>query len=121
MLTLEQLPDDPTPTQIRLLDRDSLDAIPYERRRWCCAAKGCTNGTHVRDYGIAPWYFLDRGSKQSREKPYRYWYRVPFTWWACGRHNKAYRRLLKAGFSHPHIMRRLFDLDGDLARYLRPV
>lgn len=39
---------------------EDLETLPYKRFRWRCLVPGCTRGTHVRDYGIAPFYFCER-------------------------------------------------------------
>lgn len=112
-MKLKDLPDDFTPAQFRQLDRESLDAVPYVRRRWLCQCKGCTNGTHVRDYGLVElnglgiWAWLDRNSKNSRLKPSEYWM-GPNNYWLCGKHNKLFKRL-ESIYGIEHTWNRLID------------
>lgn len=78
------------------LDKESLDAIPYQRRKWICQCKGCQHGTHVRDYGISPFFFLDRNSKAAKKNPKEYWYNLNVQFWICGKHWKMMGRLEKS-------------------------
>jgi hypothetical protein len=96
-MTLAELPNDFTPQQFMQLDKPSLDRLPYDIYKWNCQCKGCDNGTTVRDYGIAPFYFLNRNSKYCFEHPKEYWHRVyqGGNFWLCGKHLKFYNRLKK--------------------------
>lgn len=107
-MKLEDLPDDFTPEDFMLLDRESLDQVPYTRRKWLCQCKGCINGTAVRDYGISPFFFLDRNSKQSRYAPYGYWNDLRKYIWLCGKHRKFIKRLEKS-YDYSHIYWRVMD------------
>jgi hypothetical protein len=117
-MKLEQLPDDFTREQFMLLDKESLDRVEYVRRRWLCQVKNCTNGTHVRDYGLEPfnprgmWLFLDRNSKYAQANPRDYWM-GPNNYWLCGKHNTMFKRL-KSRFSIDHIFQRVMDLNKDV-------
>lgn len=114
-MKLDQLPDDFTPEQFRRLDKESLDAVPFVRRRWLCQVKNCTNGTHIRDYGLGPfnqrgiWAFLDRNSKNAQKNPSDYWM-GPNNYWLCGKHNALFKRLVKR-FSVEHIFARVMDME----------
>lgn len=114
-MKLEQLPDDFTREQFMQLDKESLDAVPYIRRRWLCQVKNCTNGTHVRDYGLEPfngrgiWALLDRNGKGITKNP-RDWWMGPNNYWLCGKHNAMFKRL-KNHFDFEHIWRRFIDVD----------
>lgn len=94
-MKLCDLPDDFTSEQFMQLDKESLDSIPYEQKKWQCQCKGCTNGTHVRDYSLSPFFFLDRNSKYCREHPEEYWNNLNFRYWLCGKHRKMFDRLEK--------------------------
>lgn len=94
-MKLSEIPDDCTPEQFMQLDKESLDQIPYKRMRFVCQVKGCTNGTHVRDYGLEPWYFLDRNSKYAKLAPAELWYNLNVRFWLCGKHYKFYDKLVK--------------------------
>lgn len=117
-MKLDQLPDDFTRQQFMQLDKQSLDAVPYRRLRWLCQCKGCTNGTHVRDYGLEEfnprgiWAFLDRNSKNAAKNPHDYWM-GPNNYWLCGKHNRLYKKLQQR-FDLEHIWRRLFDMGKDV-------
>lgn len=106
-MKLSELPDDFTPEQFRQLDKESLDAIPFTRLRWLCQCKGCTNGTHVRDYGLGKWWLLDRNSKGIAKDTSGYWMGL-YNYWLCGKHNRLFKRLEKR-FDIEHIWRRLLD------------
>lgn len=94
-MKLEQLPDDFTPEQFRQLDKESLDRVDYTKMWLRCECKGCENGTIVRDYGLAPWYWIHRNSKAAEAKPGKYWFFATHWYWLCGKHNKIFRRLAK--------------------------
>jgi len=106
-MKLADLPNDFTPDQFRQLDKESLDAVPFVRLRWLCQCKGCNNGTHVRDYGLEIWFFLDRNSKAAARNPRDYWMGRR-NYWLCGKHNKFFKRLKKR-FDFDHVWRRLID------------
>jgi hypothetical protein len=112
---LADLPDDFTRDQFMQLDKESLDAVPYIRRRWLCQVKNCPNGTHVRDYGLEPfngrgiWAFLDRNGKGATANPRNYWM-GPNNYWLCGKHNRLFKRLLKR-FTVDHIFSKVIDPD----------
>lgn len=114
-MKLKDLPDDFTREQFMLLDKESLDAVPFTRLRWLCQCKGCTNGTHVRDYGLVDfnprgiWAFLDRNSKYAAKNPSDYWM-GPNNYWLCGKHNRLFKRL-KGRFDFEHIWKRFIDTD----------
>ena len=71
-----------------------LDAIPYDRKKWICEGKNCKNGTHIRDYGVFPWFMLDRNSKNSIKNPREYW-RGRNNFYLCSKHGKMWERLTK--------------------------
>lgn len=108
LMKLADLPDDFTPGQFMWLDRESLDAVPFERKRWVCECKGCQRGTTVRDYGMAPYYWLDRNSKSSKSQPWRYWNNLMNYHWLCSKHWAMFRRLMKH-FDRRHIERKFLD------------
>lgn len=101
------------------LERSALKMIPYTRLRWECQVKGCTNGTHVLDYGIAPYYFLDRNSKNSQRYPELYWRNLREKIYLCGKHYKWVVRLKKR-FDWNHIYDRLCE-PYHLSKKLLPV
>jgi hypothetical protein len=94
--------DDLSIDQLAAMSREELDNIPYELKKWKCHCKNCSNGTKVRDYGISPWYFIHRNSKQSLKKPIEYWKNLTNIMWLCGRHRKLYDRLVKK-FERNHV------------------
>lgn len=91
-MKLHELPDDFTGDQIRELDRDGLDALPYSILAWECCVQGCTGGTAVRDYGLAPWFLLHRNSKAFDRNPGKFWVKCDRTVWLCSKHNKQYKQ-----------------------------
>jgi hypothetical protein len=96
-MKLEELPDDFTPEQFMQLDKEALDSLPYTVLKWNCQCKKCSNGTTIRDYGIYPFYFLNRNSKYAARKPEEYWYKIiqGGNYWLCGKHWKFFQRLKK--------------------------
>lgn len=107
-MTIAELPDDFTPQQFMQLDKASLDALPYDLYKWNCCCKKCENGTTVRDYGIAPFYFLNRNSKNAESKTDRYWNNLNQFVWFCGKHWKLIRRLEKK-YSYGTIAEKLIN------------
>lgn len=107
-MKLADLPDDFTPEQFRQLDRESLEEVPFTRATWVCQCKGCTRGTMVRDYGLAPWYWLQRNSKRSHAQPQRYWFYLDTWHWLCSKHNAMFKKLAKR-FDIGHIQQRFLD------------
>lgn len=107
-MKISELPDDFTPEQFMKLDRESLDSVPYELKKMMCQCKNCKNGTHVRDYGISPFFLLNRNSKHSLKKPEDYWWNANLYIWLCGKHWLLCERLRKR-FDVDHIQRKLMD------------
>jgi hypothetical protein len=89
-----------------VMNRAELDNILYELKKWKCHCKNCPNGTKVRDYGISPWYFLERNSKNSRRHPFYYWKDLTNIMWLCGKHRMIYERLIKK-FAKGHVYERM--------------
>lgn len=106
-MTLAELPDDFTHEQFKSLDKASLDKIPYDRLHWLCQCKNCENGTHVRNYGLGSWFFLDRNSQAAAKHPEKYWMGMG-NYWLCGKHNKIFKRLGKS-FPFQQIWDRFID------------
>lgn len=88
--------------QLAVMSREELDNIPYELKKWKCHCKDCTNGTKVRDYGISPWYFIQRNSRHSQKHPLEYWKNITNIMWLCGKHRQLYLRLIKR-FNKDHV------------------
>ena len=92
-MKLHELPEDFIPDDFMKLDKSELDLMPYEIFKWECCFKGCTGGTTVRDYGIRPFFFLNRNSKRSEKSPELYWLNINERIWFCGKHYPYYKRL----------------------------
>lgn len=108
-MKLEELPDDFTVNQFLALDRDALDQIPYELKKWQCQIKGCTNGTTVRDYGLEErWYHLHRNSKYAKSHPVELWLNLESQFWMCSKHYKFFHKMVDR-FGRDHAYRRLVD------------
>ena len=92
-MRIDNLPNNFTFLDFIELDKDDLDALPYDVYRWNCCCKDCNNGTTIRDYGFSPNYFLNRNSKKSKMTPQIYWFRVDVQRWFCGKHFEYLKRL----------------------------
>lgn len=108
-MKLSQLPDDFTPEQFMQLDKESLDQIPYTVMHLNCHGKGCKNGTHVRDYGVSPYYFLHRNSRGAANNPGKYWLNLSRKMWLCAKHWKILDRLGPI-YGYPKVEERVLDL-----------
>lgn len=69
------------------LDRESLDRIDFDLKKWCCQCKKCDNHTKIRDYGIAPYYFHTRKGWG--------WNNLYYQYYLCSKHTKFFRHLKK--------------------------
>lgn len=107
-MKLSELPDDFTPEQFMRIDREGLDQVPYELKKWRCQAKGCCNGTKVRDYGILPWVWAHRNSQYSYRVPQAYWVNVSTHFNMCAKHLKMFKRLVKQ-FDFRSVYDKLMD------------
>lgn len=58
------------------IPRETLDAMPYIERQWCCACQDCQRVTTVRDYGH-PTHFYWHRKWTNRDSFY-----------LCSKHNK---------------------------------
>lgn len=86
--------------ELKAMSREELDNVEYDLKKWGCQCKRCTNGTKVRDYGISPEYYLQRGGGQ--------WINLTRNYWLCGKHNKLFKRLLKS-FSKEVVFDKIID------------
>lgn len=75
------------------MSKAELDSLPYDVYKWNCCCKNCNGYTTVRDYGIAPTYFLNRNSKASQKNPKEYWQDLEVFSWFCSKHWKYFKRL----------------------------
>lgn len=72
------------------LPKERLELIDHDIYKWQCCAEGCTNGTHVWDYGESPLYFFPRNLKKSKHESN---WLVSGDWrWLCGKHYKMEMR-----------------------------
>ena len=92
-MKIHELSDEPTADEIMKLDKEDLDSMPYNVLKWECCFNGCKCGTTVRDYGLHPFYFLNRNSKAAERNPKKYWFDLRVIHWFCGKHWKYYQRL----------------------------
>lgn len=77
---------------MRNLSKQELDLLPYDVLKWHCCCKGCKNSTTVRDYGVSPYYFLNRNSKEAQKHPLNYWNNLNVVYWFC-KHYQFLKRL----------------------------
>lgn len=68
------------------LPKERLELIDHDIYKWQCCAEGCTNGTHVWDFGEEPMYYFPRKVKGSQ------WHHMGRWRWMCGKHNKMEKR-----------------------------
>lgn len=97
-MKIENLPEEPTINDFKELEKQELDLIPYDVLFAKCCVVGCENGTTVRDYGFAPFFFLNRNSKSAMKHPEKYWLNFAEIVWFCGKHNEYYKRFGDAIF-----------------------
>lgn len=87
--------------QLKEMSPEELEKVPYTIVMWNCSGNKCSNGTKVRDYGAHPWYY--RATKNPK------WHNIGNNFWACAKHNKFCKRLLK-NFSIQSVYNKLFNL-----------
>lgn len=68
------------------LPKERLELIDHDVYKWQCCAEGCTNGTHVWDYGEFPKYYIPRRVYGSP------WIDCRYTYWCCGKHWKLEKK-----------------------------
>lgn len=73
------------------LPKERLELIDHDIYKWQCCAEGCTNGTHVWDFGEEPMYYFPRRVKGSA-KGQGAWLKSTLWYWACGKHSKMEKR-----------------------------
>lgn len=86
--------------QLLKMTRAELDLVDFDLKKWCCHFKNCSNGTIVRDYGIGPTFYLQRGRGEFCD--------LEKTIWLCGKHRKFVKRLEKT-FDWKHIFNKLMN------------
>jgi hypothetical protein len=69
------------------LPKERLELIDHDIYKWQCCAEGCTNGTHVWDFGERPMYYFPRKVKASKNEGSN-WYHCDRWYWTCGKHFK---------------------------------
>lgn len=42
---------------IMSLERDKLEFVPYDMKKWQCCVKGCNRFTRVKDFGCSPYFY----------------------------------------------------------------
>jgi hypothetical protein len=87
--------------ELKSMSREELDKVPYDKKKWVCQGKKCSNGTVVRDYGIAPFFYLQRKCDAG-------WVNLNLQFWMCGKHNKARKRLEK-NYDEDAVFLKIFD------------
>lgn len=73
------------------LPKERLELIDHDVYKWICCAEGCTNGTHVWDFGEEPKYYFPRRTKGAA-KGQGSWLISKYWYWACGKHSKMEKR-----------------------------
>lgn len=68
------------------LPKERLELIDHDIYKWLCCAEGCTNGTHVWDFGEEPMYYFPRQLKKSKHSDN--WLHNDRWRWFCGKHYK---------------------------------
>lgn len=108
-MNLNSLPDDFTSEQFMLLDKESLDQIVYDQKKWICQCKDCIRGTMVRDYGISPFFFW-------RNK----WVNLNYTYFMCAKHfaifNRVKRTLGKEAFEDKFLDRSKMPVENLISK-----
>lgn len=72
------------------LPKERLELIDHDIYKWLCCAEGCTNGTHVWDFGEEPMYYFPR-QLHRRTHPNN-WLMNDRWRWFCGKHNKLFKK-----------------------------
>ncbi len=83
--------------ELKAMKPEDLQNVQSDVLKWNCAAKGCKNGTWVKDFGIHPEYYW-------RKK----WINLKLHFFLCGKHNKFFKRLQKS-FSFDAVYNKLID------------
>jgi len=90
--------------ELGFMTREQLDQVPFDRVRWECHCKKCTNkSTKLRDYGIHPVYYWPTGKDKGEWLDLNHWQLI------CGKHGKIIRQLKKKGYSEDRIKYHLID------------
>lgn len=89
--------------ELKSMNIEQLDLVPYTEVKLICHGKKCCNGTIVRDYGIAPEYYHKRMK----------WHNIQNRFFACGKHFKMYNRLIKS-FDIEKVHLKLFDYNKNI-------
>ncbi|WP_027381859.1 hypothetical protein [Epilithonimonas caeni] len=110
-MRIEDLPENFTPEEFMKLDKMELDNLPYDVLKWECCFKNCNRGTTIRDYGIGPFYFLNRNSKAAEKHPERYWNNLNHIVWFCGKHYPYFKRLGWQQIEHRYFERKELSIN----------
>lgn len=86
--------------ELKSMSRAELDLVPFDTFKWVCQAKGCCNGTKIRDYGIAPTYWSNRIKGE--------WFELGDFFWMCSKHFKIWKHLVK-NYPEEKVYDRLMD------------
>lgn len=89
--------------QLYEMSREELDLVPFTVVKWQCQAKGCCNGTKVRDYGIKPIYWRQKLLPSE-------FFNVDAWFWMCAKHLKFWKRLIKK-YPEEHVYKKLMDVN----------
>lgn len=91
------------------MSKEELDNVEYKLMKWRCQGKDCQNGTKVRDYGISPYFYLERKNEG--------WRNLNIYWWNCGKHNKMWKELIKS-YPQKDVFDRLMDIQSPKERLI---
>jgi len=86
------------------MSKSELDLVPYDTVKLICQAKGCKRHTKIRDYGIAPVYYVHRF------KIGQQWHNVLKSYFLCAKHWSIKTRLIKR-FEVWRVQQRMLDFD----------
>lgn len=86
--------------ELKSMSRTELDNVDYTLKKWICQCKGCTRGTKVRDYGIAPWYYWPKKGEG--------WLNLDTNYFMCGGHYPRMKKMEKL-YGWPAVEKKLID------------
>jgi hypothetical protein len=92
--------------QLKSMNREELDLVMYDIKKWICQAKGCMRGTHVRDYGITPYFFEHK--KKGKWVVISTGENSGGSYLLCFKHAKFWDRLIKS-FEPLDVYKKLID------------
>jgi hypothetical protein len=75
---------------LRLMSKEELGLVPFDKMEWCCQGKNCNRKTTVKTYGDFPFFYW-----RGQWIPFIHESNIPTEFFMCSKHFKMWKGLIK--------------------------